>query len=145
MVTDTIVKQTALKFRDYSTRTYSAKFDAEYSGATSGTISFQDGTSFEWNGISALDNKYSVTNTLYKNLITSATDYEEMLALYQMSISDMEANGTYFNDTFQDSNFQTTRRPLTADMAFIDWLEKKIESKKMLSDNFTTVAVIQYV
>jgi len=129
MISDNITKKTATKYSVYSKCNQAAKIDAQYNQATSGTVNYPDGTSFIWTSVSALDHQYDLTNTLYKNLITSATDYTEIKALYLMSIQSMEEQGTYHNISYDDSGYSMSRRPIEADIRFIDWLENKINQQ----------------
>lgn len=143
-ITDTIIKKTIEKFSGYYRTTVSTKYNAEYSGETSGTISYPDSTTFVWTSTSALDSQIDKVKTIYTSLISSATNYTEIKNLYLISIQNMQEAGTYGKDSFIDGTYQQSHRPLTADMAFLDWLDKKIvqESKRT---NGTYLRIAQYV
>jgi hypothetical protein len=143
-ITDQIIKKTADKFSDYSKRTLMETYNAMYTNATSGTITYGDGTLFTWQGTSALDIQYTNTNTIYRNIITSATDWREIKSRYLMAIQSMEIDGTFFDDSFEDSNVNRTRRPLTADMSFLDYCDKQIQ-KEDLRASGTYIGVYAYV
>lgn len=145
MITDSVLKNQAKLFKDYSSRSQAELFNASYKNLTSGTVAYGDGTTFSYASVAELSAKQVVQQDLYKQIISTGEDYVEMKHLYLMSIADMEINGTYFNDTFQDTNVTITRRPLTADISFLNWLDHKIAQSEMLSDTYTTVGVLPYV
>lgn len=145
MITDSVLKKQAQIFKDYSSRSQAELFNASYKNQTSGTVSYNDGTSFSYTSVAELSAKQITQQDLYKQIIATGEDYVEMKHLYLLSIADMEINGTYFNDTFQDSNVTITRRPLTADVSFLQYLDHKIAQMEMTSDSYTSVGVIPYV
>lgn len=145
MITDSVLKKQAQLFKDYSSRSHAELFTASYKNQTSGTVSYSDGTSFSYTTVAELSAKQIVQQDLYKQIIATGEDYVEMKHLYLLSITDMEINGTYFNDTFQDSNVTITRRPLTADISFLNYLDSKIAKINMIADDYTAVGVIPYV
>jgi hypothetical protein len=61
-----------------------------------------------------------------------------------MAIQSMEIDGTFFDDSFEDSNVNRTRRPLTADMSFLDYCDKQIQ-KEDLRASGTYIGVYAYV
>ena len=116
-------------FYDYLRKAQSEKFKAEFAGTSSGTVTFSDGTAFEYLSILDLDAFILKAQTAFNSCSSLTSDWAILASMVKSMIEDLLIEGQFNNDNYSSGDGITyTRKPITALISFLEYC--KTQSKE---------------